>query len=346
MIGARPSDSIFRRLLVGIGLVALVASVLLLGAVFVDYHLTFQDLSSGNATELALYEVREHVMLPALLFPIPTALAIIVVVRRALAPLDDAIVEMASVEAGQRGYRLSAGRMPAEIRPFAQAVNVLLGRLEVSAALQEEFAADVAHELRTPLSLMKLEVERLGAAEPVPPGLARLSQDIGALTRLVDQLFILAQVKSEESAGIPRQQVVLAEVARDVTAALAPVAIAAGRSLALEDSGEGATVSGWPEAITAAVRNLAENAIAATPAGTEVRIIVGPGPQIAVADEGPGLTPDQLRLLSQRHARADGVRSGGAGLGLAIVTRIMLSHGGSLRTDPDRRSILLTFPEN
>lgn len=343
MIGARPTDSIFRRLLVGLGLVAVAVSLLLLAAVFINYHLTFQDLSSGNATEFALYEVREHVLMPALLFPIPAALAVIVVVRRALAPLDRAVLEMTAIKAGERGYRLGAATMPAEFRPFAESVNALLTRLEDAAALQEDFAADVAHELRTPLALMKLEVERLGKATPGSDALVRLSGDIEALARLVDQLFVLAQIKAEGSAGIPRAEVNLGEIARATVAALAPVAIGKGRTMSLVVNGEAASVWGWREAIAAALRNLAENAIEATPPGTEVRVIVGPGRRLAVADHGSGLDPEELRELSHRHARGEATRYGGAGLGLAIVTRIMETHGGVVRTDQTRRAVILDF---
>ena len=107
----------------------------------------------------------------------------------------------------------------------------------------------------------------------------------------------------------------------------------------------GAAVVGDRLGLERALGNLIENATRVTPTGGTIQVRVGPGAILAVRDEGPGLTPDRLRDLVQRHRRADHASKTGAGLGLAIVERIMAAHGGRLTTDPATRELALRFPE-
>lgn len=335
----KASRSIYRRLLVGLATVGLCSSLLLLAVVFVDYHLGYSDLATHEAAGKAWHEVFEHVILPALLFIVPTALAIIVVVRRALLPLETAAREIEETRGRERGFRLDIAKFPDEAQPFAAALNDLLGRLDASAAQQEAFAADVAHELRTPLALARLELAEIGGSAK-----ERLSGDLQAMQRLIDQLLLLAQIKAAAPSDIPRESQNLATLGRECTAALAPAAIAEGKHLAFEAVGEEAIAQGWREAIQAAVRNLVDNALRVTPAGGTVLVLAGPGPCLRVRDEGPGISPNELDRLVHRHARAENSSRSGAGLGLAIVDQIMRAHGGSLATDPEARELRLQFP--
>jgi signal transduction histidine kinase len=334
------SHSIYKRLVVGLGGVGLCSSLLLLAAVFVDYHLGYSDLATSEAAWKAWHEVFEHVVLPALLFVIPIALAVIVVVRRALLPLESAAREIEAARGKERGFRLEVTNFTDEARPFAVALNDLLERLDRSAAQHEAFSADVAHELRTPLALARLELAEIGGAAK-----DRLSGDLQSMQRLVDQLLLLAQVKATEAMDIPHETQNLAEIGRDCVALLAPAAIAEGKQLAFEGIPGSALTGGWREAIQAAVRNLVENALRVTPEGGTVLVVVGPGPCLCVRDEGPGLSADDLDRLVHRNARAEGASRSGAGLGLAIVEQIMRAHGGSLATSPEQRELCLQFPD-
>lgn len=334
------SHSIYKRLVLGLGGVGLCSSLLLLAAVFVDYHLGYGDLATSEAAWKAWHEVLEHVLLPALLFVIPTALAVIVVVRRALQPLESAAKEIEAARGKERGFCLETSNFPDEARPFAEALNDLLERLERSAAQQEAFAADVAHELRTPLALARLELAEIGGAAK-----DRLSGDLQSMQRLIDQLLLLAQVKAAEAMDIPHEVQDLVVIGRECVATLAPGAIAEGKQLAFDGAPASALTTGWREAIQAAVRNLIENALRVTPAGGTVLVRVGAGPCICIVDEGPGLSADDLDKLVQRHARAENASWSGAGLGLAIVDQIMRAHGGSLTTAPEQRELCLQFHE-
>jgi signal transduction histidine kinase len=334
------SRSIYKRLLAGLAGIAFLSSLLLLGAVFVDYHLDHGDLATAEAARKAWYEVFEHVVLPAVLFVIPIGLAVIVVVRRALRPLENAAAEIEAARGKERGFRLDAAHFPDEVRPFAEALNDLLGRIERSAAQQEAFAADVAHELRTPLALARLELAEIGGEAK-----ERLAGDLQSMQRLIDQLLLLAQVKAAEAIDMPHEAQDLAIIGRECVAALAPAAILAGKELEFEGADGASMVMGWSEAIQAGVRNLIENALRVTPAGGTVHVIAGPGACLRVRDGGPGLTGKQLDNLVHRHVRAENASRSGAGLGLAIVDQIMRAHGGILATAPEQRELRLQFPD-
>lgn len=335
----RIGQSIYKRLVAGLGLVGLVSGLLLLVAVFIDYHLSFGDFTSAEATRRAWHEVFDHVVLPTLLFVFPIGLAVIVVVRRALQPLEDAAREIEAARGKERGFRLEASHFPDEAKPFAAALNDLLARIAFSAAQQEAFAADVAHELRTPLALARLELAEIGGEAR-----DRLEGDLQSMQRLIDQLLLLAQVKAAEATDIPHEPQRLDVIGRECVATLAPAAILAGKELEFDCAADLVLASGWREAIQAALRNLIENALRVTPVGGTVRVRAGPGATLGVCDGGPGLTPDQLRALVQRHARAESASHSGAGLGLAIVDQIVRAHGGRLSTDPDARELRLEFP--
>ncbi|WP_040370986.1 HAMP domain-containing sensor histidine kinase [Blastomonas sp. AAP53] len=330
--------SIFRSLARGLALVVSGGTILLLAAVLLEYWSSFAAMPAPDALRAALREMAEHVVLPVLALAIPMMLAIHFVMRRALQPLSDATERLNAVSGQDRNIRVDDAHLPAEILPFTTAVNTLLGRLEQSAAHQEAFAADVAHELRTPLAAMMLELDGMKGPEA-----ARLKGDVAAMRRLIDQLMLLAQMDAQQAALTATDDVDLAELASDVIARIAPGVIASGRMIELVCDTLPPLVRGRREAIGAALRNLIDNAVRVTPPAGTVRVMLDGSPAIRVADGGPGLSSDQLDRLVQRSARADHASPDGAGLGLAIVHRIMEVHGGTIRTDPGRSSLILDF---
>jgi signal transduction histidine kinase len=333
--------SVIRRLSLGLALIGGGGTVLLMFGVLLEYGLSFRDLGPGPALDLAIEELTEHVALPVLVLLLPIAVASLWVIRRAFAPLGDAAQAIESAEGIERGIRIDTARFPAEALPFAQAVNRLLGRLDDAAARHEAFAADVAHELRTPLAVLSLELDSIDH-----PDVPRLKRDLASMRRLIDQLMLLAQVDSGAVAAQPTRAVMLPEIAEEVVALMAGQAIDAGRSIAIETIGVPPVVNGHREALAAALRNLVENAIRATPEGGSVIVAAGPGATLRVRDEGEGLSPERLAILVQRHSRADHASRTGAGLGLAIADRIMAAAGGRLSTDRERRELILDFRLN
>ena len=330
-------QSIARSLTLSLIAVGLVGLALLLVVIFLDYHLSFGGLADPKAFSRAMHEVSAHVGMPALLIAIPMAIVAWWTVRSALRPIEQAARAVAQSGAAAPGVRIDGADFPAEIAPLADGVNQLLGRMEGLADRNAAFAADVAHELRTPLTLLGLELERLDS----PQG-AQLQEQVARMQQLVRQLMLIAQLDARGGQQVAGEAVELGQLAARVVAQVAPAVLSAGRTVELEDLGASA-IKGESEALAAALRNLIENAVRVTPTGQAVTVIAGPGACLGVADGGPGLTQAELERLADRHVRADHASTGGAGLGLAIVTRIVAAHGGQLLADPELRSITMEF---
>lgn len=331
--------SIFRLLSRGHAMVGFIGTGLLIAITLFEYRMSLAHLPAPEATETAIREVTQHVIIPLLFVMLPFAIASSWVIRRSLAPLVAAAHDVdAAAAARERGFQIDTRPLPVEAVPFVDAVNNLLVRVDAAAAEHEAFAADVAHELRTPLAVLRLELDRIDH-----PEIPRIKAELAGMSRLIDQLMLIAQMDADAVAHIARAEVSLDRVATDVAALMAPSAIASGKSVAYEKAGA-PVVMGRQEAIAAALRNLVENALRVTPQDGTVTIFVGPGPVMGVRDEGPGLSEGQLRQLKRRHRRSGDASTDGAGLGLAIAERILAAHGGAVTSDPARREIRLVFP--
>lgn len=320
----------------GLALVGALGALLLLLFIAIEYGLTIHALEDPTELPTVVHELTEHVVIPILVLIVPMTFAARWVIRASLRPLEAKSREIDEASVSERGFRVDLTSLPAEVLPFADAVNALLDRIDEAASEQEAFAADVAHELRTPLSVLALEIDRLDH-----PAADRLRADVARMRRLIDQLMILAQLDITAPHQI-EGPVALGEVAEDVASVMAPVAIREKRDIAVETLGS-PIVTGRREAIFAAVRNLVENGLRVTPAGGTVTIIVGPGQAISVRDEGPGLVPEVLETLRRRNLRAENASRSGAGLGLAIVSRIAAAHHAKLTTQPAERELRLEF---
>lgn len=333
----RPT-SIFQRLVLGFTLMSVIGGTILLLFVGVEYGLSSRSRRDEIQFAGIANEVADHVVVPLLVLIAPMTLAALWVIRSSLRPLGVAAGRIEAAQAADKGFRVEVQDFPAEATGFADAVNGLLARLDEAATRQEAFAADVAHELRTPLAVLALELDRLDSEDG-----RRLKQDVATMSRLVDQLLMLAQLDAQLAAPATSTPVDLAEIATEIVAQYAPLAIDENRSLALVLAPAPA-VEGRREAIAAALRNLVENGLRVTPAGGVVTVTAGPGARLSVMDGGPGLAPTRLAELSQRYRRGDHASGSGAGLGLAIVSRIMAAHGGRTETRPDRSELILAFP--
>lgn len=330
--------SIVGRLMLSLTLVSLIGALFLLLLIGVEYRMSLAELSDVSALPVIVHELTEHVISPMLLLATPMTLAGLWAIRRAVKPLEEAARKIDAAQDESRGVRVDAESLPLETRPFARSINALLDRVDVAAAMHEAFAADIAHELRTPLTLLSLELDQLDSEKS-----ERLRIDVAAMRRLIDQLMLLAQIDAERAAHISPTPVDLVELAGDVVAQMVPAALADGKQIELNGE-EGAVITGRREAIAAALRNLVENALRVTPAGETVVVLADRPGELAVRDGGEGLSPERLKILVQRLRRADHASTNGAGLGLAIVARIMAAHGGRLVTNPENRELRLIFP--
>lgn len=259
----------------------------------------------------------------------------LIIFGRALQPLVEASTLAQRISPATTDLRLPEARMPRELAPLVRAVNEALDRLELGFIAQRDFLADAAHELRTPLAILRAEVEALADREEA----RTLVTDIENMTRIVNQLIDIAESDSLTVRADDRAD--LQSVCAEVAAFMAPVAIAEGKSIAVNGAAAPVWVHGNRGALFQAIRNLVENAIAHTAPATTVDLAVHQDGTVVVSDQGPGIPADQRELIFQRFWRGDRRRAGSAGLGLAIVARIVKAHGGNIdvRGSPDRGAV-------
>jgi signal transduction histidine kinase len=217
--------------------------------------------------------------------------------------------------------------IPQEIRPLVIAINRALDRLEQGYLRQREFTADVAHELRTPLSILRMRVETM----PDCDATSNLLRTIEGMSRVVSQLLDAAEL--ETLVIDPGEMVDLRHVCAEVAELMAPLAVAQGRTLALTGAEGPIMINGNGGMLSRAIRNLVENALNHTPLGTDVEIIVGESGSVRVLDRGKGVPPKRRGKIFERFWHRDQLCSGGAGLGLSIVKRIVDAHGGTVTVD-------------
>ena len=232
---------------------------------------------------------------------------------------------------------LPAGGLPDEVAPLVAALNALLQRLERSLQTQRAFVADAAHELRSPLTALKLQLqllqragtdaERTAAAEALAAGIERAA-------RLVEQLLALA--RSEPGAApVAAQHLDLSELVREAVADTVPLALARGTRFELS-ADEAVWLDGDGAALRVLARNLADNAVRYAPrnARVEVRVSQPQGvPTLQVDDSGPGIPPAERERVFDRFYRRGLGDESGSGLGLAIVRSVAQRHGATVVLD-------------
>lgn len=244
-------------------------------------------------------------------------------VRKSLAPLDQLSARAKTIDPGNSTVRLPDTDVPKEIRPLVQAVNSALDKLDEALGKQREFTANAAHQLRTPLTVLTVNIDLMSDKAIA----AKLRPDVDLITRIVTQLLTVARL---ESLSIRLDQKVdLCSCAQAAAQNLGPVAISTGKSLEVEEPDSPMFVSGSRSVIMAAIRNLIENALHHSPIGGTVRVRVTADHSIEVLDSGPGVPTDLRDKIFERFWQGERSQRG-AGLGLAIVRQIMLALGGSV----------------
>jgi len=274
------------------------------------------------------------------LLAVAPALALVIgwLVSRSLAPLQRLAVEVRARDSGSLQALPVAG-LPDEVLPLVQSLNALLDRLGAALAAQRHFVGDAAHELRSPLTALKLQVQVMRRA---PDDAARdaaaraLTAGVDRATRLVEQLLALAR----SEAGPQREATAspLAELVRQAMADVAPFADARGTTLELDvaDGADAVTVFGEGD-VAVLARNLIDNAVRYSPHGGHVSVWVGgdpaspSAPVLQVDDDGPGIPEADREMVFDRFVRRDNAADQtGSGLGLAIVRQVALRQGAAV----------------
>lgn len=294
-------------------------------------------------------------------------------VRRAFRPLTRIEDTAAAIAAGDLTRRIPERKANDEVASLSDSLNVMLAQIEQSFSVREasearmrQFVADASHELRTPLATVKgyAELYRVGGVaqpEDVASAMRRIEHESSRMARLVEDLLLLTRL--DTTPHRPHDAVNLLVVAHDVVQdarvraperpiTLRRVVPANGSHGSDNVSGNGASngaqsrplvVPGDDFALRQVLTNLVANAVAHTPEGTPVDVVVGQAEGraiVEVADHGPGIPPDAAERVFERFYRADPSRArepgrgGGTGLGLSIVASIVGRHGGTVRHRP------------
>ncbi len=291
-----------------------------------------QDLAVRQrlASRLALHTVMPiAVMLPVLMIVVGW------VVSRSLAPVERVRRQLSRRAAADLSPVNDAG-LPAEVQPMVREMNSLLGRVQQSFEQQQNFVADAAHELRSPLTALKLQMQALQRAGD-EAGRAvvqtRLSAGIERAAHLVEQLLLLA--RQEAASGDPAP-LALEPLLRQVMGEQVATAQAREIDLGLLHADE-VSVHGRADALRVLVRNLLDNAIKYTPPGGKVDVSLlaeGAHVRLRVEDSGPGIAEDERsRVFDRFYRSAEAQSATGSGLGLAIVKSIADRHGATLALD-------------
>jgi len=235
---------------------------------------------------------------------------------------------------------ISLSEVPAELKPLVEALNRAFGEIDAYIRRQRRFLGNAAHQLRTPLTLLRAKIEDV----PEPALRAELVRDVRRLTSLVSAMLDLARLQNQ---AIEKRPIDLAQITLDVLADFSPSALDAGIELALERAEDGPLlVQGVDAAVRSALANLVGNALIHAHGARRIVATLGRG-NISIDDDGAGLPDDTEHRLLEPFQTGNGAGDG-AGLGLSIVREIMAAHGGELiiSSAPGRGTTAsLRFPE-
>jgi two-component system OmpR family sensor kinase len=290
------------------------------------------ETDGESPIEDAQSDVEKTFLLVGALALAAALLAGYLVAARAAAPLRRFAATAAEIDAGDLSPRVSADpSSPAELRTLGDSFNHMLDRLEDAFARQRGFVSDASHELRSPLTAIRGQIEVL-AREPDPDAAdvrrveAATLAELARVERLVDELLALARL--DEGVGPARRELdgaaFLREAVADAPGGAELGAVAAGR------------IDADPEMLGRVVRNLVENGRRHAGAAGTVRVSSTAAAgrlRVDVDDDGPGIPPTERERVFDRFHRSDAGRAraaGGAGLGLAIARAIVEAHGGSI----------------
>jgi two-component system OmpR family sensor kinase len=261
---------------------------------------------------------------------------VLIVIGRAMGPLDR-LARAVEDRSPSTLDPLSPAGWPSELAPVVQALNVLLAKFDETLGAQRIFVADAAHELRSPLTALKIQLqlaERATTPEARALAMAKLHERLDRSAHLVQQLLSLARFEAGHTAE-QLQHVELGELLRATVADHAAIADSRGIDLGAV-AYTPVHVQADPDGLRVLLNNLVDNALRYTQAGGRVDVVAelsAGWPVLRVCDNGPGVPPEQRERLFDRFYRPEGNAVWGAGLGLSIVRNIAHHHGAQVSLD-------------
>lgn len=287
------------------------------------------ELRHTLARSLLLQALWQQALLVALI-----ALVVVLVVQRATEPVRRLSERLRQRPAADLSP-LPGADAPLELQPIVDATNAVLERMAALLEHQKRFVRDASHQLRTPLAVLKAQLQsaRRGDVEPAQ-ALAEMSLTVHGATELANQMLALAKVEQirQQGAGDEVPITDWAEVVRAVALDLAPLIADARLDFDIETAPSPVRAHAW--ALRELTRNLLHNALRHAPAGSRLAVVLVADARTAaltVADGGPGIGPEQRQRLFQPFSGSPGAGSqGGSGLGLAICHGIVQALGGQI----------------
>lgn len=303
---------------------------------------TYNDVAGTRTVLAERYDTRnelghriaqDDLYIMLLTFPL-SGLLIWIIIGRGLDSLDK-VAEEVSNRAPTHLEPVDLKEIPEEIKPVIDELNKLFFRLKEGFEREKRFAADAAHELRTPLAALKTQAQvalNSNDIEEKNKALQKLIASVNRSTHIVQQLLIMSQVP--EANGLhDESDVNLGELTREILAMLAPAAVEKQIELEYEMGKKIPLIQGNPTALGILIRNLVDNAIRYSHENGRILVnLVKQNDEIIleVRDNGPGIPPELQARVFERFFRVLGNKSQGSGLGLAIVQQICELHGGRI----------------
>ena len=251
------------------------------------------------------------------------ALLLPIFISRALRPVTAISNYADRIDTNSLGEPLMIENAPREFLPLIASLNAALGRIDAGFTRQKTYAANAAHELRTPITVLRARVDRL----PPGPDVTDLKDDVLRITMIIEQLLTAARLNQQGCQG--DAQINLVAVARDAVATFAPIAIERGRSIDFLPELENFEIFANALSVASAISNLIDNALRLEPKDGTVEVTITAVGWVEVCDRGPGFDSADTAAMFEAFWQRD-PSSTGAGLGLAIVKDVAHRYGGEV----------------
>lgn len=295
------------------------------------------------------FEMLAYVVVPQLLLIVLATTAVWLGVSRGLQPL-----QKLSGAVSNRSHRdlspIATHSVPGEVRPLVDEVNQLMARLGRVFDFQNRFVADAAHQLKTPVSGLKAQIEialRENDPERVRHSLGQLYLSADRMSRLVRQLLSLARNEPGSWASMPLQPLDLNAFALEVSMDWVPEAIKRQIDLGFEGAGQALMIDADRDQLRELINNLVDNAVRYSQSGGRVTVRARRGEPghclLSISDDGPSIPVQERDRIFERFHRLLGTQQDGSGLGLAIVSEIATRHGARITLEEDTDGVGNTF---
>jgi two-component system sensor histidine kinase TctE len=275
-------------------------------------------------------------LLPTALLLVAAATSIHMAVRRTIGPLE-AIAARWNLHSHASLQPIPTAGVPRELVPFASALNGLLERTRALLERERQFAANAAHQLRTPLAGLRLGLARAAQSDDLQ-ATRQLLHELDATTRrtarLLQQMLAMGRLDTGLTVPLEFEAADLGALVHDVGSAFVDAALDQDIEIALKTPSQPVMAAVHRELLGEAIGNLLDNALRYASPGSHVEIeVLADPPRVRVADDGPGIPEAEQARVFERFARGQGAGGEGSGLGLAIVSSIAQLHGGSVELE-------------